>query len=137
MDVPRIISVDDHIVEPPDLWQRWLPARFRDEGPRVVRAKGRIAGRGGWEETEEGGWADLWRYQGFEMAIIPGFAAAGKDQNWLGAHWDPMIYDDMLPGCYQQWVRGSPIWTATTPRPRCRSRRFPGSAVRRSRVRVT
>ena len=105
MDVPRIISVDDHIVEPPDLWQRWLPARFRDEGPRVVRAKGRIAGRGGWEETDEGGWADIWRYQGFEMAIIPGFAAAGKDQNWLGAHWDPMIYDDMLPGCYQQAPR--------------------------------
>ena len=56
MDVPRIISVDDHIVEPPDLWQRWLPARFRDEGPRVVRVKGRIAGRGGWQETDQGGW---------------------------------------------------------------------------------
>ena len=39
------------------------------------------------------------------MAIIPGFAAAGKDQNWLGAHWDPMIYDDMLPGCYEQSAR--------------------------------
>ena len=102
MDVPRIISVDDHVLEPPDLWQRWLPARFRDEGPRLVRSKGRIAGRGRWQETDDGGWADVWHYQGFEMAIIPGFAAAGKDQNWLGAHWDPMIYDDMLPGCYEQ-----------------------------------
>src|SRR3954467_10982213 len=71
MDVPRIISVDDHVLEPPHLWQRYLPARFRDEGPRLVRAKGRIAGRGGWQETDEGGWADIWRYQGYEMAIIP------------------------------------------------------------------
>ena len=27
--IPRIISVDDHIVEPPHLWQAWLPERFR------------------------------------------------------------------------------------------------------------
>ena len=78
---------------------------FPRRGPRIVRAKGRIAGRGGWQETDEGGWADVWHYQGFEMAIIPGFAAAGKDQNWLGAHWDPMTYDDMLPGCYEQSAR--------------------------------
>jgi predicted TIM-barrel fold metal-dependent hydrolase len=37
MSIPPIISVDDHVVEPPDLWQRWLPARLREAGPRVVR----------------------------------------------------------------------------------------------------
>jgi len=31
--LPKIISVDDHIVEPPHLWDTWLPARFRDRGP--------------------------------------------------------------------------------------------------------
>jgi predicted TIM-barrel fold metal-dependent hydrolase len=40
-----------------------------------------------------------------EMAIIPGFAAAGMDQDWLGQHWDPMLYDDMRPGCYEQGPR--------------------------------
>lgn len=35
--LPMIVSVDDHIVEPPDLWERWLPARFRDRAPRVER----------------------------------------------------------------------------------------------------
>ena len=37
MDLPKIISVDDHVVEPPHVWERWLPAKFRDRGPKVVR----------------------------------------------------------------------------------------------------
>ena len=36
-DLPRIISVDDHILEPRDLWQRELPASLRARGPRVSR----------------------------------------------------------------------------------------------------
>jgi hypothetical protein len=35
--LPRVVSVDDHVVEPPDLWERRLPKRLRDRGPRVVR----------------------------------------------------------------------------------------------------
>ena len=35
----RIISVDDHVVEPPDLWTSRLPAKFRDRAPHVVRQK--------------------------------------------------------------------------------------------------
>ena len=38
-EIPPIISVDDHIVEPPHLWQEWLPARYRDRGPRVERRR--------------------------------------------------------------------------------------------------
>ena len=30
------ISVDDHVIEPPHLWQSRLPAAYRDRGPRVV-----------------------------------------------------------------------------------------------------
>ena len=36
IDIPPIISVDDHVVEPPDLWSSRLPAKYRDVGPRVV-----------------------------------------------------------------------------------------------------
>ena len=25
-EIPMIVSVDDHVVEPPHLWQEWLPA---------------------------------------------------------------------------------------------------------------
>ena len=36
-DIPMIISVDDHVVEPPHVWSTWLPARYRDRGPRIER----------------------------------------------------------------------------------------------------
>ena len=47
MEIPRIISVDDHVVEPPDLWQDRVPAKYRDRAPRVKREKVRMnPGRG-------------------------------------------------------------------------------------------
>ncbi len=36
-ELPKIISVDDHVVEPAHLFERWLPAKFRDAGPHVER----------------------------------------------------------------------------------------------------
>ena len=36
--IPRIVSADDHVVEPPDVFTSRLPAKYRDVGPRVVRA---------------------------------------------------------------------------------------------------
>ena len=38
-DLPKIISVDDHVVEPAHLWQERLPAKMREQGPRVERAR--------------------------------------------------------------------------------------------------
>src|SRR5579864_3086372 len=107
MDLPRIISVDDHVVEPPDLWERYLPESLRADGPHLRRIRGRFGAgpRGGWEEDESGGWADIWTFGDYRMALIPGFAAAGMDQNWLGEHWDPMTYDQMRPGAYEQAAR--------------------------------
>ena len=39
-EFPKIISVDDHIVEPPTLWQDRVPAKYRE------RTEGRPAHRG-------------------------------------------------------------------------------------------
>ena len=52
-DFPRIISVDDHVVEPPHVWQERLPAKYRDQGPRIVVApQGEMAlVDGAWVET--------------------------------------------------------------------------------------
>jgi hypothetical protein len=63
----RIISVDDHVVEPPDLWTSRLPARFQADGPRIIRQKMRLGGRveGGaganmqWVEDDSGDWSDV------------------------------------------------------------------------------
>ena len=35
LEIPKIISVDDHVVEPPDLWVERLPSKYKDKGPRV------------------------------------------------------------------------------------------------------
>ena len=37
-DIPWIVSLDDHVVEPPDVWTTRLPAKYRDVGPHVVMA---------------------------------------------------------------------------------------------------
>jgi predicted TIM-barrel fold metal-dependent hydrolase len=41
--IPRIISVDDHVVEPPTLWTDRLPSKYADRAPRVVRDRARFA----------------------------------------------------------------------------------------------
>src|SRR5438094_1107902 len=35
-----LISVDDHVIEPPDVWVTRLPAKHRDAGPRWVADAG-------------------------------------------------------------------------------------------------
>jgi predicted TIM-barrel fold metal-dependent hydrolase len=107
MNTPPIISVDDHVLEPADLWLRYLPQRLREQGPRLVRVKGGFAGgpRGPWSAYEEGSWGDVWHFGDARMAIIPGFAAAGLDKDYLGEHWDPMTYDEMRPGAYDLKAR--------------------------------
>src|SRR5206468_4720074 len=47
VEIPRIISVDDHVVEPPDLWSDRLPSRYQARGPRIERDRARFTYRGG------------------------------------------------------------------------------------------
>ena len=49
------ISADSHVSEPPDLWKKGLPAKFRDRAPRFPRVKrgaGLHARAGGWDAAE-------------------------------------------------------------------------------------
>ena len=32
VELPKIISVDDHVVEPSHVWQTWLPKEYREKG---------------------------------------------------------------------------------------------------------
>ena len=88
-DVPRIISVDDHVLEPPDLWASRLPARYRDRGPRVIRQRltRQGGGRGGsvaeWVESDDGQWCDVWHYDGLVLAADAAFAAVGVETQGL------------------------------------------------------
>tara|TARA_B110000116_G_scaffold196752_1_gene171470 strand:+ start:142 stop:492 length:351 start_codon:yes stop_codon:yes gene_type:complete len=69
-EIPPIISVDDHIVEPPHLWKTWLPAKYRDRGPRVERRRlGDMTWVGGAKmyeyelDAEDAPWCDVWFYE--------------------------------------------------------------------------
>jgi len=33
----RIISADGHVIEPPGMWEKYLPKQFRERAPRLVK----------------------------------------------------------------------------------------------------
>ena len=37
MDDMILISIDDHMVEPPDMYKNHVPAKWLDRAPKVVR----------------------------------------------------------------------------------------------------
>src|SRR5262245_41631797 len=68
VDLPMIVSVDDHVVEPAHVWEQWLPAKYRDRGPRIERrgiGDMRHIGGGQYEQTfdESGPAADVWFFE--------------------------------------------------------------------------
>lgn len=91
-----VISVDDHLVEPADLWQRRLPAKLRDRGPRVVEGAGgdpaevmrKVAGANA--QADEG----VDRFAGILTTLKPG---------------DAWVYDgDVCPTTYASVAVGIP-----------------------------
>jgi predicted TIM-barrel fold metal-dependent hydrolase len=131
VDLPKIISVDDHVVEPAHVWQTWLPEKHREKGPRVERKQwGKIRMKKGakyaMEEDPEGEWGDAWIYEDEVIYVqkkfvaIPKAATDGEDLSTFDKSvmtMTPVTYDDMRPGCYDpkerkkdfelNWVDGS------------------------------
>jgi predicted TIM-barrel fold metal-dependent hydrolase len=105
----RIVSVDDHVVEPPDLWTSRLPAKFKDQAPRVVRQKMKLGGQveGGagsgmkWVEDSDGEWSDVWHYDGLESPLMVVSAAVGFPEIGLGV----TTFDEIRPGTWKQAER--------------------------------
>ncbi len=107
-ELPKIISVDDHVVEPAHLWQTWLPERFKERGPRSERrgiGTMRLAGGATYEQTfdENGPQADCWIYEDLVYINKRHVAAVGyaRDDMTLS----PITYDEMRPGCYDPVAR--------------------------------
>jgi predicted TIM-barrel fold metal-dependent hydrolase len=96
--VPLIVSVDDHIVEPPNVWTDRLPASVHDRIPHVKREKVESLINPGTEV-----WADVWHYEDVAEPLRRGFGAVGKPavENDL----EPMIFDEIRPGCYDPKAR--------------------------------
>ncbi|MEI2705625.1 MAG: amidohydrolase family protein [Ilumatobacteraceae bacterium] len=104
-DLPKIISVDDHVVEPPHLFDRWLPKKFQDHPDKPYVERRGLAGmsyRGG--TTYEFDWdddapkADCWIYGDLIVPHKRHVASVGFDRDEMTA--SPITYDEMRPGCY-------------------------------------
>jgi len=86
-DTHQIVSVDDHLIEHPRVWQDRLPEKFREAGPRIVEVDGQ----------------HLWSYDSTLYPTIGLNAVAGKPIEEWGT--DPVRYEDMIPGCYDPVAR--------------------------------
>ncbi len=78
-----LVSVDDHVVEPPGMWKDHLPAEYVDEAPQLV--------------TKDDG-TDVWSFRGAELPNIGLNAVAGRPPAEYGV--DPTAFEDMRTGCY-------------------------------------
>lgn len=97
-DLPDLVSVDDHIVEPPTLWTDRLPRALAELAPQVKREKVPSL-----VDPNTDVWADVWHFEGTAEPLRRGFGAAGKPaaENDL----EPMTFDDMRPGCWDPTAR--------------------------------
>ena len=106
-DLPGIISVDDHVLEPRDLWQRELPANLRDRGPKVSREKVRLEFKGGHygfhRNDPDGQWCDLWLFEDLAMPTGLLHAPAGIPRNQQRNV--AATYEDFRPGTHDQAER--------------------------------
>jgi predicted TIM-barrel fold metal-dependent hydrolase len=105
-DFPPIISPDDHVVEPRDLWTSRLPAKYQEIGPRVVREKGRVQLHDGvfdYEASDDGDPVDVWYYEDVRAPARLTSSAVGYDLDDMEMR--VVTFDDMRPGCYDPSAR--------------------------------
>lgn len=96
-----IVSIDDHVVEPPSVWQDRLPSKYAEAAPHIVH-------------NDDG---EFWVYDGktFPTDLLEISAgrtgeeiAAEVERAGVGGRWShsgAVAYDDMRPGCYDAKAR--------------------------------
>jgi predicted TIM-barrel fold metal-dependent hydrolase len=106
-DIPWIVSLDDHVVEPPDVWTKRLPAKYRDVGPHIVMAPPGtpVLDGGTYREAPgtEGDPVAWWFYEDQQYSVKRLIAAAGYPAEEIG--FDAITFDQMRPGCWQPQAR--------------------------------
>ncbi len=78
-----ILSIDDHTIEPPDMFERHVPAKYRDQAPRLVR--------------DDDGF-EHWIYEGKDVGIV----GLNATVSWPKEEWglDPSALAEMRPAAY-------------------------------------
>jgi len=84
MDDMILVSVDDHSIEPPDMYDRHLPAKYKDRAPKIIR-------------SDQG--VDQWVFQGEATSTPFGMAAT---VGWPREEWgfNPGTFSELRPGCF-------------------------------------
>lgn len=83
-----LISVDDHIIEPPDMFKNHLPAKYVDEAPRLVH-------------NPDG--SDTWQFRDTVIPNVALNAVAGRPKEEYGL--EPQGLDEIRKGCYDAGER--------------------------------
>jgi predicted TIM-barrel fold metal-dependent hydrolase len=78
-----LVSVDDHIVEPPNMWDNHVPEKYKQYAPYS-------------KKRDDG--TDVWVYEGAEMPNIGLNAVAGRPPEDYNV--DPTRYEEIRAGCY-------------------------------------
>ena len=80
----QLVDADCHILEPRDIWQTWLPKKYHDKAPKLVK-------------DADGG--DAWLHAGAtEPDPIGLVSTPGMPYDQF--RWTGVTYDDARPGCY-------------------------------------
>jgi predicted TIM-barrel fold metal-dependent hydrolase len=84
MDDMILVSIDDHMIEPPDMYENHVPEKWRDQAPKVVRNAQGI---------------DEWVFGGEATSTRFGMAAT---VGWPAEEWgfNPGTYSELRPGCF-------------------------------------
>jgi predicted TIM-barrel fold metal-dependent hydrolase len=78
-----MVSVDDHVVEPPNVFEGRLPARYADLAPQFI--------------TRSDG-TNAWAYEGAEISNVALNAVAGRPPEEYGI--EPTALDEIRPGTF-------------------------------------
>jgi predicted TIM-barrel fold metal-dependent hydrolase len=78
-----IISVDDHLVEPPDMFEGRLPRALQDRAPKVI--------------TNDRG-HEVWEFEGQTFTQVGMNAVAGRSKSMKNL--EPTKFSDMRRGCW-------------------------------------
>ena len=106
-ELPNMISVDDHVMEPKELWQEQLPPSLRERGPRTVRERVKLSFKGGHygfeRDVADGDWCDVWLFDDLVTPTGLLHAPAGvprEEQRNI-----PAVYEDFRDGTWDQTAR--------------------------------
>ena len=88
LDDMILVSVDDHLIEPENMFEHHLPKIYKDRAPRVVRS---ATG------------AHFWEVEGRRAPGLGLNAVVGRPKSEYG--WEPVAYDQVREGCYDIHAR--------------------------------